>query len=171
MDDATPESTTTSWRLRVANADDPRDVADLATLRFRWRAIERDEVGLSAEEYRDALGRWMYEHAASHVGFIGNLNDEAVAMAWLAIVDRVPGPGHFVRTCAYVQSVYVVPEARDRGLGSALMAEVVRHGRLLGLDYLAVHPSERSFPFYERLGFSATDRVLELDFRPRWPAA
>jgi GNAT superfamily N-acetyltransferase len=151
--------------VRVGRADDDRDVADLARLRVAWRVGERDEVGLDEASFAAALREWMVEHA-DHVAFIGALDDEAVAMGWLAVVHRVPGPGVFVRTCAYVQSVYVAPAHRDSGVGSALMAALVEHGRDLGVDYLAVHPSERSFPFYERLGFSGTERVLELDFRP-----
>jgi hypothetical protein len=42
------------------------------------------------------------------------------------------------------------------------MAILLDHAGSLGLDYVAVHPSDASFAFYRRLGFSATDSVLEL---------
>jgi GNAT superfamily N-acetyltransferase len=131
-----------------------------------WRALERDEGGLDREEFDAAFTRWWRDHRDSHVAAIGSLDDEPVAMAWLALVDRVPGPGAFVRRCAYVQSVYVERAHRNDALGSALMREVISRAQELELDYLAVHPSPFAFSFYRRLGFDPTSRVLELDFRP-----
>ena len=154
-----------SLQVRTARVDDDADIDALARLVHAWRVVERDEVGLEFATYRAAFATWMREHASSHTAFIGELDNEPVAMAWLALVHRVPSPVNFVRTCAYVQSVYVTPEHRDRGAGSVLVGALVEHGRAIGLDYIAVHPSERSFPFYRRLGFAGTERVLELDFR------
>jgi GNAT superfamily N-acetyltransferase len=157
-----------SWdrfEVRVADPDNDIDLGALSTLRFAWRARERDEVGLIEDAFADAFAIWLQEHRASHVGFLGTLGTAPVAMGWLAIVDRVPGPGVFERRCAYVQSVYVTPERRQQGLGAALMNELISYARDLGLDYLAVHPSAEAFNFYERLGFAGTSKVLELDFR------
>jgi GNAT superfamily N-acetyltransferase len=151
--------------VRIGSDASARDVADLARLRVAWRVGEGDESGLDEASFATALATWMREHP-DHLGFIGSIDEEAVAMAWMAIVHRVPGPGVFVRTCAYVQSAYVAPEHRNDGVGTAVMTALIEHGRGIGLDYIAVHPSERSFPFYRRLGFRGTERVLELDFRP-----
>lgn len=139
---------------------------DLATLRYEWQADPLNANQLSANEFHDALASWWRDHRDSHVGLLGSVDGRAVAMAWLAIVDRVPGPGTFVRRCGYVQSTFVRESWRNRGLGANLMAAVVDRSGELGLDYLAVHPSEFSFSFYRRLGFDPTSRVLELDFRP-----
>ena len=94
--------------------------------------------------------------------FLAHRNGIAIGMAWLALVDRVPGPEYFTRRSAYVQSVYVLPGERSEGVGTALMKAVLDHARHLSLDYVAVHPSERTFALYRRLGFTETDRVLEL---------
>jgi GNAT superfamily N-acetyltransferase len=104
----------------------------------------------------------MKDHSSSHLPFLALRNEAAVAMAWLALVDRVPGPEYFLRRSAYVQSVIVVSHERVNGIGTTLMGALLAHARNLGLDYVAVHPSERSFSLYRRLGFSDTDRVLEL---------
>lgn len=157
------------WNVRVANVNSGADVEQLARLRFAWRARERDEVGLSESEFASEFARWLFDHRDSHVGFIGSLGDDAVAMAWLALVDRVPGPGVFERRCAYVQSVFVTPANRNHGRGSQLMTALIELSRERGLDYIAVHPSAESFSFYQRLGFVGTQKVLELDFRSERP--
>jgi GNAT superfamily N-acetyltransferase len=151
--------------VRIGDLANDHDVEQLSQLRFSWRAKERDEQGLSEDEFARSFARWCREHSDSHVGFLGSLGDNAVAMTWLALVDRVPGPRVFERRCAYVQSAYVSPEHRNAGYGSRLMAGLIDYSRTLGLDYVAVHPSSESFSFYQRLGFAGTSKVLELDFR------
>ena len=155
-----------SLEVRTGHVDNVLDVDALARLVYDWRVLERNESGLEFSAYRDALAEWMREHEESHVAFLGSAGGDAVAMAWLAVVHRVPSPVTFERTCAYVQSVYVAPDHRNHGAGTVLVSALVDHARAAGLDYIAVHPSERSFPFYRRLGFAGTERVLELDFRP-----
>jgi GNAT superfamily N-acetyltransferase len=117
---------------------------------------------LDEDSYKEALELWMREHETSHVPFLVFDVQRPVGMAWLAIVDRIPGPEFFVRRSAYVQSVFVVVDHRSRGVGSALMMRLVDFAREGGLHYLAVHPSEESFDSYQRLGFEHSNRVLEL---------
>lgn len=146
---------------RVASTD---DAELLARLRHRWRAGERGEGGLGPSAFARAMRTWMDEHAATHIAFLTLRGDEPVGMGWLAVVDRIPGPEHFVRRSAYVQSVYVDASCRSMGIGTELLTFMLDHARGLGLEYLAVHPSERSFALYRRLGFSDATRALELRY-------
>ena len=148
-----------SLLLRVAGVS---DVEHLARLRYQWRAGERGESGLDEPSFERSLRSWMEDHSASHIPFLALRNGGAIGMAWLALVDRVPGPEHFTRRSAYVQSVFVISPERSNGIGTSLMELVLAHARELFLDYVAVHPSGRSLPLYQRLGFRDTDRVLEL---------
>ena len=147
--------------IKVATLD---DVSALASLRYQWRAGERGEEGLSFPAFSDAFRHWMELHAASHVPFLGTQGAEPIAMGWLAIVDRVPGPEHFERRSGYLQSIYVTEPRRSRGVGTALVEFMLGHARGLDLQYLAVHPSDASFSLYRRFGFIESQHVLEL----RW---
>jgi ribosomal protein S18 acetylase RimI-like enzyme len=147
-----------SWGVRVANVDVLADLHSLRDLRGQWR-------GVGDAAFASAFDEWCRTHRDSHRALLGSLAGRDVAMAWLAIVDRVPGADRFVRRAAYLQSVFVSEDVRDRGLGARLVSDLVTLARALDLDYLAVHPSVRSFAFYRRLGFSSTERVLELDLR------
>ncbi len=91
--------------------------------------------------------------------------EEPVGMAWMALVDRVPGPERFTRRSGLVQSLYVVPAHRAREIGARLVQRLLDHALGLGLDYMAVHPSDVAFSLYRRLGFSGTERVPELRWR------
>jgi GNAT superfamily N-acetyltransferase len=138
------------------------DVGDLARLRYAWRAGERGERGLDQRSFETSLRAWMEEHRSTHLPFLALRDGHPIGMAWIALVDRVPGPEHLIRRSAYIQSAYVVAGERSKGVGTRLLTFVLDHAQRLGLDYLAVHPSERSFSLYGRLGFAETDRVLEL---------
>ena len=58
--------------------------------------------------------------------------------------------------------VRVLPEARRRGVGTALLRELVAHASTFGHDKIATHVEEKSsLPFAERFGFRETDRQVE----------
>jgi GNAT superfamily N-acetyltransferase len=131
-------------------------------LRWRWRSEERGETGLSRERFVEAFADWMAEHWTSHLVWLAEADEAPVGMAWLAVVHRVPGPERWMRLSGNLQSVYVIPERRGSGTGELLVHAVVDRAHLFGLDYISVHPSERSFSLYRRLGFEESSGVLEL---------
>ncbi len=142
----------------------PNDAADLAGLRWRWRVDERGEVAPSTADFTAAFAGWAADHRDTHLPFVAHCGEEAIGMTWLAIITRVPGPGIWRRVSGLLQSVYVVPEHRNAGVGARLVTATLDAARDRGLDYVIVHPSERSFPLYRRLGFAESGGVLERRF-------
>ena len=147
--------------VRLAGADDG---VSLAELRWRWRVDERAESGLERAPFVAAFARWTSDHAGSHLAWLAEDDGYPIGMAWLAIVERIPGPGEWLRLSGNLQSVYVVPERRGGGAGRLLIDAAVRAAKARNLEYLTVHPSERSFPLYRRVGFTDYPGVLELRF-------
>jgi ribosomal protein S18 acetylase RimI-like enzyme len=143
---------------------DESNLSDLAALRYQWRTEELGERGLSPAEFETRFSEWLARHRESHRGYMATIAGVSVGCAWLVIVDRVPGPARFDRRGGMLQSVYVSPEYRNGGVGADLVDLLIGDAREMGLDYLIVHPSERSFPFYRRLGFAAAEKALELRF-------
>jgi GNAT superfamily N-acetyltransferase len=134
----------------------------LARLRWTWRAVERDEKGDPVQfqaDFRD----WMAEHRHTHLPFVVEWGGSVVGMAWIAVIERIPGPENWTRLSGAIQSVYVMAEHRNGGLGRVLLQELIQGARERGLDYLSVHPSPRSFPFYRRLNFGGEGSLLFLD--------
>ena len=147
----------------VVRADD-NDLSALALLRYRWRVDEEGESGRTLGEFESEFREWYAEHRRSHMAYLSIVDDVAVGCAWLFVVDRVPGPGRFVRRAGMLQSVYVRPDLRSTGIGTKLVRFIIDEAHSLDLDYLMVHPSAASFDFYRRLGFSESGKVLELRF-------
>ena len=145
----------------------PGDDAAVARLRWAWRTEEAGEAGLALAEFTPAFAAWWHEHASSHLGWLAEVDGHPAGMAWLAVLDRIPGPERWERRSGSLQSVYVPPRYRGNGIGTALVAAVVDEAVRLGLDYVVVHPTERSFPLYRRAGFAEYPGALELRLRAR----
>ena len=153
--------TTGPQRTASARPADLSDASELARLRWIWRAVERDETG-DPSRFRIDFGDWMADHHRSHLPFVVEVDGSAVGMAWLVIIERIPGPEKWTRLLGAIQSVYVVADHRNNGLGSLLIGRLVAEAERINLDYLSVHPSPLSFPFYRRLGFTGEGSLLFL---------
>ena len=58
----------------------------------------------------------------------------------------------------WMASVYVVPEFRNRGIGSELVRAIVREAETLGLEKLYLFTPDR-MDFYSRLGWKVFERT------------
>ncbi len=140
------------------------DLAQLAALRYEWRIGEAGERGAGAALFEEQFREWYDAHRATHVGYLATLDAAAIGCAWLCTIERVPGPEKLIRRAGILQSVYVVPPQRNRGVGEGLVRRIIEDAKEGELDYLMVHPSTPSFSFYRRLGFVESEKLLELRF-------
>ena len=141
--------------IRAAGA---ADVGHLAELIARF---DGHEPGVDVRTFEADLRRWWDAHRDTHLSFLAlHPSDGPVGMAWLALTARVLRPGGAERLCGDVQSLYVVPEHRPTGVGTALTLAVLEHGETLGLEHVTVHSSERAVSLYERAGFAPSRELL-----------
>lgn len=137
------------------------DATALAHLRWRWAVDERGYTGTDQAAFVELFSAWVIEHLSTHLPFLAEVDDQVVGMAWLMVADRVPSPARRHRRTGDVQSVYMVPELRDDGVGAALLDAVLAEARRLELEHVTVHSSHRAVPFYQRAGFHQGQRWLE----------
>jgi GNAT superfamily N-acetyltransferase len=130
------------------------DAPALARLRWRWRAEERGERGTDEASFLESFAAWVVDHQSTHLPFLVEVDGRACGMAWLMLATRVPHPASAHRRVGDIQSVYVVPELRNTGVGAALIDAVLTEARDRGLQFVTVHSSERAVPFYLRSGFA-----------------
>ena len=142
--------------IRVAGATDVGPLADLIC-----RFADKEEPAGNERAFAEDLTGWWEDHRDSHVPFLALLpSSGAVGMAWLALTARVPRPGGGSRLSGDIQSVYVVPEHRCSGVGTALMRAVLQHAEALGVEHVTVHSNQRAASLYERAGFSTSQELL-----------
>jgi GNAT superfamily N-acetyltransferase len=145
-------------RISQANAG---DVADLA--RLLWLDTHHEEPAQrSVNAFAVDLAQWWAAHQDSHLAFVARLHrPEIIGMAWVALVPRVPRPGATSRLSADIQSVFVMPQQRGQGIGSALVQAASEHATRLGSLRVTVHSGRRAVPVYQRLGFEPSRQLLQ----------
>lgn len=139
----------------------PGDVGDLA--RLLWLHAAPDEQAIqTVDSFAVDLGQWLSGQGRSHHAFVARSAEfGAVGMAWLALVPRVPRPGSTTRYSGDIQSVFVVPSERGRGIGAALITAATRHALTLGAGRVTVQSGRTAVPLYERLGFASSPQLLQ----------
>lgn len=138
----------------------PEDVRGLARLKWMDRAAD-DADATEFDSFVAALGRWWEAHQATHSAFVAQIEDVTVGAAWVALLPRVPSPGASNRLSADIQSVFVVPEHRGGGVGTALVDAATAHAHSAGASRVTVHSSERAVPVYQKLGFGGSPKLLQ----------
>lgn len=135
---------------------------DLARLKLLDAGGEREPSPSELQAFTAHLLAWWADHEETHSAYIARTpSGRVVGAAWVALIPRVPRPGALARRSADIQSVYVVPESRGRGWGSALVEAACSAAEREGGARIVAHASERAVPLYRRLGFATSDRLLQ----------
>ena len=123
------------------------------------------------EQYAEVISASWWEGYRENV--VQTLTEEAPARCVAAALgDELLGsvlyyPGAALRSgLPAIRLLAVTPEARGRGIATALMAEVIRRAHLEGADALELHTMavmDVARRMYERMGFV---RAPEMDFSP-----
>jgi GNAT superfamily N-acetyltransferase len=140
--------------VRVRAADES-DIEALARLRAEWRELD------ASDDYLAGFADWFRREQDGRWWFVADDGGRAVGMVNVKLFDRMPSPDRPVSRWGYLANLYVAPDRRGDGIGSALVAAVVERARSEGLVRLVLSPSEQAIPLYRRHGFRpATDLVL-----------
>lgn len=142
------------------------DLTSCAELRWQWHAaneFNKSSLAVGADEFKRSFLTWARANTDTFRCVVAARGGAILGMAWLAVVPRVPGPASPSRVCGDIQSVYVVPEERDTGVGGRLLDALLGLSRELRLEHVTVHANERSRALYERRGFECSRLLLFWD--------
>jgi len=144
-------------QIRPARED---DIPAVALLRWNWSTGENGVTPVvSQSEFIHSFTEWAQANSTTHQCFVAELEGRVIGMAWLALNPRVPSPTRIVRSHADIQSVYVVPEHRNSGVGARLIEAISETAVALGSERITVHSSEASVDFYRRAGYITSEAV------------
>jgi len=157
---ATKPGMTAAFHIRRAG---PADAKILAQLRYDFR-VELDPPSEPAHIFRERCEEWMSEQLdrdGRWSCWLAVLGETPVGTLWMQLIEKLPNPNGHRDYHGYISSVYVVPEFRNAGLGSALLQTCISEAETFGVDALFLWPSARSRPLYARHGFVVREDLLE----------
>ena len=134
--------------IRPAKKNDQELIREL-WLEFEAELPEPDYLRESWEEAWIDLAQTVREGVA----LIAEEEGRAIGFVFCVLGDRS-------RKTAHVTDIYVRPEARNRGIGRALLAGILDPARSAGLDHVSLEvliSNSDARRLYERLGFTAMD--------------
>jgi GNAT superfamily N-acetyltransferase len=142
----------------------PRDIEAIAQLRI---AMAREIVPAEAPdpgEYLHATRRYLHRAmpAGEYRGWIAESGDRIIATVGFFIFERPPLSRSGATREGRVVTVYTLPDWRGRGIATRMLTELVADARAQGLGRLRLAAVPTARPLYERLGFRALDREMEL---------
>lgn len=143
--------------IRIARDD---GLEATVALRWRWTAERGDDVAIDEPTFVAEAAAWARAHAGSHLPHVAVADGRIVGMAWLALTPRVATVHSRDRTSGDLQSCYVVPALRGRGIGGRLVQAVLATATERGAEHVTVHTSAASPAMYERNGFRPSARLL-----------
>lgn len=144
----------------------PDDAEGLARLRYAFRAAE-DPAVEAKTEFLERCEPWMRRRLEASEDrwrcWVAEPDGGLRGHAWLHLFPKIPNPADEAEAHAYLTNMYVQPEYRGLGLGTALLDAVLTWCRGRELDSVILWPTEDSRPLYRRAGFAPTDGLFELD--------
>jgi GNAT superfamily N-acetyltransferase len=146
-------------------------IADVGIIASHRARMFRDMGQVSPEMFeplRAGAERWLTEgfRRGEYVGWLASAAsspDAIIAGAGIQLRRVAPHPngagGVAEGRHAIVINVFTEPEWRRRGLGEALMREILEWAKAERLDRLLLHASKEGHRLYEKLGFAATNEM------------
>jgi len=103
----------------------------------------------------------MQERGDSAICQVAELEGALIGMAWLIVFERVPDIRDRRRRTGDIQSVFVQPSHRARGIGGQLIRTLTVVADDLGIPRVTVSANSRAVAVYQALGFVETPFLLE----------
>ena len=137
------------------------DAHELARLRWLSRP-EHDQGAEVLKAFAERFQPWLHNALSSGSWWaaVGVRDSESLAgCMYLQRVATVPVPGMQSRAWGYVTHAFVEEASRGQGLGTALLAFLVRKAREEKLEELQVWPSSQAVSLYIRAGFISPEAL------------
>ncbi len=141
----------------------PGDAPALARMRLSFRG-EVEPPSEDRDAFLSRCEQWMASRLAPGGAWrcwVAESSQGIVGTAWLQLVEKLPNPVAEPERHAYVSSLYVVPERRGSGLGTALLARCLEDCDRSDVDAVLLWPTPQSRTLYLRHGFAAGDDLLQ----------
>ncbi|WP_053363334.1 GNAT family N-acetyltransferase [Bacillus sp. FJAT-27251] len=147
--------------IRLAEA---KDISQLIKMRWDF-TIEYDESKSCAsfDEFEKECQSFLENASASGQWFIWVAEESGKILShiYIELINKVPRPGRITHPFAYMTNVYIMPEFRNRGIGSKMLKRINSWIKENNYEFVIVWPSEESIHFYQKNGYVHCTEPME----------
>ena len=131
------------------------DVQQLACLRWALRTDDSEQTDSPIKQrFIHDFVAWMNATPLTDlVHWVAEQDDQLIGVVSVRIVPMMPSPENLNDRLGYVTNTYVLPQYRNKGVGTFLLSEVKSWALREKLELLVVWPSDRAYSLYERAGY------------------
>lgn len=144
--------------IRAATLD---DIDGLTSLRILWADLPKPPTTAAIQSFRRTLAEWMASRPDTVMTAVAEWESELVGMAWLVLFERVPNIDQRARMTEDIQSVFVLPGQRRRGIGRALVDALLSAADRMGVPRVTVSANQAAMNLYLDAGFNPRNHLLE----------
>ena len=142
--------------MHVRQAHDD-DLTAMAALRKAWTE-EYAGQSIDDDAYLDNYRSWHAMERERRITWLAELADEPIGMLNMVVFTRMPRPRpeggpEPIGRWGYIANMFVRPEHRNNGIGSALVQAAIEYADEHRYARIVLTPSEKAVPFYGRAGF------------------
>jgi len=147
-----------------------RDIEVLVRMRvelLRVAAALGAPTDLSAAEWKevgDAVRKYFAEALVTgkHRGVVAEAQGKVVACGGIVFLERPPYQGNLVGLEAYLMNMYTLPEWRGKGVGGAIVEELLRCAREAGAKRVLLDAEPEARRLYAKAGFHGNVEAMEI---------
>ncbi len=145
------------------------DMDVLVDFRLRFLA---DRAGSEKAPGEDSLTKYLRDYfreampRRTFIAWLAEQEGKVVATSGMVIWQIPPNNSVMNGRLGYILNMYTIPEARKRGICTALLEKMIEEARALGLSRVHLHASQPGEGVYRKRGFaepSDVELVLRLD--------
>lgn len=125
-----------------------------------WGPQEPEVMAAIERQLRDFFPRQL--QTGELVAFIGEVDGEAVATAFLSVRTIPANPVYTEGKMGTVLNVLTYPGHRKKGYGSAVLRALIEESKRLGVSAITLSATEDGLPMYKKLGFEVNNSYTEM---------
>lgn len=139
------------------------DVETLVEYRVRFlNELHKHPEDEETKILRKALQEYLSKAIPSNefIAWLAEYNGKVVGTSGM-VVWRLPPRYGGLETgkAAYLLNFYTIPEAREKGVCTRLLNELIKEAKSLGVKYLHLHASEDGINIYKKAGFAEPNQT------------
>ena len=141
------------WRIRQANIN---DLDELVQLRIDlMREVGSLKEGVDEAALETATRRYFVEKLpkGGFLAWVAEADGRVVGISGLILFDRPPTADNLSGLEGYVLNMYTMPEWRGKGIGTALLNEIIKFAKTTDARRLRLHATPAGRPVYEKALF------------------